>query len=366
MAENDTLLAFMTPTNRAEVSATKALAYILTKSDAAMEAFNYLIKDAIDPSLTPVYRVEAEVSYTTENAETGRPDIVGYDANGENRVIVEAKFGANLQEGQGGGYLGELSDNGKSVLMFLVPDYRIESLWNEVKSDVRRGNDNFGFLNRDVLEGIQAAQVIDSDSHLDKYLLMTSWRQLLEEIEEKTISELSLQSDIHQLRGLTERMDMERFRPIEENEYTKDFARRMRDLRRIYDGVVERCISQGLMNTQNLSTSGQPETGYGRYVSFSGKDSWFGVYFNLWIDEAFKETPFWLNLYSCDVPLLNQIRTRANLPQSNNTRLKDPTGKYFPISVKLDASLKAVIDSMVCQIERIAQAIKEATEDKPT
>ena len=357
MADSNTLLAYMILSRTAEVSATKALAYILTKSDHAMEAFNDLVRNAIGTELAPVRRVDVEVDFTTAGGSKGRLDLVGYDTEQENRVIVEAKFGARLLEGQGGGYLNQLSRKGAAVLMFLVPDYRVDVLWNEVIVDVRGGG---GISRFDQVENPGQIKCLRADSG-DRYLMIVSWRQLLEEIRQKAGDNLGIQSDIHQLRGLTERMDIEEFRPLQNGEYGDDFARRMRDLRRIYDGVVAELRERHGDITEGLSTSGQPETGYGRYLRFSGKEVWFGIFYDLWIDEAFAQTPFWLNLYSCDARLLERIRTEAVLRSSVNSVLRDPHGQYFPICVKPNVSLGDVIVDMVGQINKIGDAIEKAT-----
>ena len=151
--KNDTLLAYLVPAivTQVEPAATKALAYILNKSNAAMEAFNSLVRETTDKTVAPVSWVVAELGYTNSGRTEGRLDLAGYDSNRELRVIVEAKFGAALLDGQGSDYMKQLSENGKSVLMFLVPDYRINYLWDEVKRDIRNGNDRLDFTDEKIL-----------------------------------------------------------------------------------------------------------------------------------------------------------------------------------------------------------------------
>ncbi len=361
MAESDSLLAHMILdlrlTVQTEVAATKALAYVLTRSNDAMKAFNALVRDTTKWSVDAVESVQAEVAFENESEGSGRPDLEFYDKEMERRVLVEAKFGAKLLKGQGSVYLRRLSDNGTSVLMFLVPDYRIETLWEEVKADIIQEEDQVQFLEQQAPGRRRAARIINADS----FLIMVSWRELLENISQGVFDDASAQSDLHQLRGLTERMDVEQFQPLKEGEFSESFARRTRDLRRIYDGVVSQCTKQGVASTQGLSTSNQPETGFGRYLRISGKECWFGVYIDLWHDEDFYLTPFWLSLYSCEANQLARIRTRVGLHQSNNSRLKDPTGKYLPLVVKPDAGLDAVIADLVTQINKIATAMNNET-----
>jgi len=359
MADSDTLLGHMLLdlrlTIQTEVAATKALAYVLTRSNDAMNAFNAFVRDATNCCINPVESVQAEVAFEIAGEGSGRPDLEFYDKERERRVIVEAKFGAKLLKGQGGVYLSQLSENGTSVLMYLVPDYRIDTLWEEVKQDVNLGRAQVQIIERQPSGRCRIARIVKPDS----FLIMVSWRELLGAISQRVCHDATAQSNVHQLRGLTERMDFEQFRPLKVGEYSKEFGRRTRDLRRIYDGVVSQCIASEVASTQGLSTSNQPETGFGRYLRISGKECWFGVYIDLWLDEDFCETPFWLNLYSCEASHLAKIRTKTNNHQSNNSRLKDPKGKYFPLTVKLGAGLDAVVEDIVGQIKNIAVALRD-------
>ena len=139
MAETGTLLAHLILdvrlTGQVEVAATRSLAFILNKSAAAMNSLVGLISSQTGAGLEEIIGVVAEDAYQTEGG-SGRIDFVGYDANGEKRIVGEAKFDAAISQGQGGGYLHQLAKNGDAVLMFVVPDYRIDYLWGEVRRDV--------------------------------------------------------------------------------------------------------------------------------------------------------------------------------------------------------------------------------------
>ena len=62
--------------------------------------------------------------------ENGRPDVTGVNECGENQVIIEGKFWANLTSNQPGSYLAELTSEGH--LVFLVPERRRGSLTAEL------------------------------------------------------------------------------------------------------------------------------------------------------------------------------------------------------------------------------------------
>ncbi len=354
MAESDTLLAHLVPllTQQVEPAATRALAYILTTSETAMEAFNSLVRNTTDETLAPVRSVNAEAGYTAEDGSGGRLDLAGYDLNGELRVIVEAKFGANLLRGQGSDYLKRLSQNGKSVLMFLVPDYRIDSLWDEVKGDISKATAEIVFLDEKTLGKIRVTKISKSES----YLMMVSWRDLLQTIRQYTEDDAGTASDVQQLLGLTEKMDVEAFRPLVNGEYTGEFARRTRDLWRVYDGVVARWGNEDWISTRRLTSSRQPEYGFGRYFRMSGGECWFGVFFDLWAKDGLEATPFWLQLYQCNQEVLYDVSRTLDLPL-----VEDPFRRgrwcYFPIQLKRNAVLEEVIACVMEQIKRIADEV---------
>ena len=139
MAESDTLLAHLILdvrlTGQVEVAATRSLAFILNKSTSAMSSLVELISNQTGGHFEEIIGVVAEDAYQTEGG-SGRIDFVGYDTNGEKRIVGEAKFDAAISPGQGGGYLHQLTKSGDAVLMFVVPDYRIDYLWGQVRRDV--------------------------------------------------------------------------------------------------------------------------------------------------------------------------------------------------------------------------------------
>ena len=136
MDTRDTLLAHLVPTltSQTENAATKSLAYILNKSEPTKRALNEMIRAGVGVTMDPVEQVRVEVAAEDQS----RPDFVGYDVNGTKRVVGESKFWAPLGKGQGSVYLKQLA-SGPSVLMFVVPEARLISLWDDVVSDVEEG-----------------------------------------------------------------------------------------------------------------------------------------------------------------------------------------------------------------------------------
>ena len=94
---------------------------------------NGLAQEAV-PGLNPVTHVYTQV--TGEEGE--RPDLVGYDDEGIERVLIEAKFWAGLTENQPNAYLERSPDNSPSVLLFVAPEARLNTLWPELCRRIER------------------------------------------------------------------------------------------------------------------------------------------------------------------------------------------------------------------------------------
>ncbi|MDE2687051.1 MAG: hypothetical protein OXI16_06065 [Chloroflexota bacterium] len=128
MTLESTLLAHLTPmlTDRVEDMAVEALGYILSKSPASRNALNLMLKSGV-PEIKSVEQVRTQVT-----GDTGaRPDLVGFDADDAERVLIEAKFWAGLTENQPNGYLERLPKDRPSALLFVAPEARRDTLWAE-------------------------------------------------------------------------------------------------------------------------------------------------------------------------------------------------------------------------------------------
>ncbi len=350
MAESDTLLAHLVPsiTSQVEVAATKALAYILDNSASARTGMLNLVEKTAGVRLESVTRFVAEDTYKNEDGEGGRIDFVGYDLEGRKRVVGEAKFGAALLPGQGSGYLGQL-EKGNSVLLFVVPDYRIDYLWEEVRKDVEEGQSQWKLGETRTQNRINSADV---EGH-GGYLMMVSWQTLLLRMHESASGEAQTQADIRQHLGLTERLDRDALLPFGREDLSPLMGRRMRDLRIIYDDVISRIRNQDWV-TEWYGTNRYLQSGYGQFCQISGVGSWFGVYYSLWARGDCEETPFWLELDNCPYSLLSEIENTLNVKTVND--------KSIPIRLKLGVERQEIVDSIVDQLVTISQIIGESSQ----
>ena len=151
MTQEPTLLAHLIPrlTSGVEDAATDALAFILNKSPACRDALRALLREGEESyDLDALVRFDTQVTYK----DGSRPDMVGYDAEGAKRLLVESKFWATLLGGQASGYFDQLEESGSAVLLFIAPTTRLEILWGEITRQMESGS-----------KGIKLEEVSTSD-----------------------------------------------------------------------------------------------------------------------------------------------------------------------------------------------------------
>ena len=340
MPAESTLLAYLTPklTGRVEDMAVEALGYIFAKSPSSISALNRVLKSGAT-ELSPVMRVQTQVS----DENLARPDLVGFDEQGKERVLIEAKFWAGLTDNQPSGYIERLPSDGPSVLLFVAPETRRDTLWAELR---RR-------LTADLVDvsggdGLWSGKVGDSS----RYLMLTSWRSLLGQMANQSsdAGDSSTQIDIRQLQGLTERMDEEAFLPIQAAELAPAFPRRMLGLKTLIDDATQRGVSEKWINIDGLAIAAH-STGYGRYMRLGGSTVRFGVRFDLWAGNF--DTPLWLDYRTVRQHAVPLDKLRRILGMSHGE-------EYVPIPLPVGVEYEAVLDAVVDELQRIGRDIEAA------
>ena len=169
MADNDALLAYLVSSfpGNTENIATETLGHILARSDASIEALNDVVQSGVR-DVKPIAGVQTQVLHPDGTC----PDMVGFDEDKMERVLIEVKFWAELTDNQPNRYLDRLPGEGPAVLMFLTPDDRIMSLWPEL----RRRVEAEGKRLYDVESERRCMRVGDTERHL----MMVSWTGLLD------------------------------------------------------------------------------------------------------------------------------------------------------------------------------------------
>ena len=277
MAEIDTLLAHLSPsfTSQTENIAVEALGYFLNKYAGSRKGLDDVVRSGVR-NVKPVVRVRTQASAL----DGTRPDLVGVDEGGAERVLIEAKFWADLTPRQPHAYLDRLPDDGPAVLVFLAPEDRIVNLW----SQLRRRAQEAGRTLSDVDAERKCVRVDGSQRHL----LLVSWTGLLDRMSARTRDEEDADADIRQLRGLADFAEEGRFRPIRNTPE----APHMGDMQRTIDAATERGVTDGWASRKGLNRTPR-SYGYGRYLKLGSRVVWFGIHTGRWEQDG--ETPLWLD-----------------------------------------------------------------------
>ena len=109
-----------------EPAATQALAHILNASSDLARGFLGMLRQA-EIEFEPGH-IQAELGH-----EDSRPDLTIHDDHGHVRAFVENKFWAGLTDAQPVSYLGDLPEDLPAALLFIVPQQRVTTVWNELK-----------------------------------------------------------------------------------------------------------------------------------------------------------------------------------------------------------------------------------------
>ena len=123
------LLAHVAPglTLQVENLATESLSYLLRRYRTAHEAF-------VDLVSTIGYVPPGDLEFSTQvHMQHGSiPDLVGATMDGTGVLLVESKFWAPLTPNQPAGYLRQLSEDRKGMVLFIAPVGRYEELWQQL------------------------------------------------------------------------------------------------------------------------------------------------------------------------------------------------------------------------------------------
>lgn len=340
MMQNKTLLGNLVPriTNRVEDAAVEALGYILGESKASLAALNSLVRtDGVN--MPEIVRIRTQES----GEDRTRPDLSGFDKDGKERLLIEAKFWAGLTDNQPDAYLNRLLDDGPTALLFVVPRVRIPSLWPELQ---RRTGKELGPNVRD--EATPNAAV----NGTEKRLLMVSWDSLLYGMAERSKADNEppeIYSDVQQLLGLAQRMDSSAFLPLCSEELNSSIARRYFHFYRLFIDAIDRLYPEGAISWMG-SISNTSES-CGRYVTISGIRAWFGIHYPLWAEGGSDDTPLWLRL-EVSPDLVNKI--------SSQLGLRAAWTNHFPIYLKTGVERDEVLAAVVAQLQAIAEVIQAA------
>ena len=340
------MLAHVLPmfTNQMERAATEALNYLLNQSAPARRQLEELLHRA-GVSVEPILHCKTEVGEESK----GRADLVAYDSEDCERVLVEVKFWAELTDHQPNSYLTRLATEAPSVLLFLCPETRMEQLWVEIL-----GRCDLKFRAVEI-SGAGSLRIADIDKG-NRKLMLTSWQHLL-----TTIADGCSEQDKHniaQIEGLVAYMEKDRFVPWEETDLDGDIPRKIQGLRRLVIDSVERG-KRGHWGITEQSAKVSTGIECGQYLFLGGVGVWFGVDFGAWAKHG--GSPLWVQLNQEHLPEDGMALQRIKRNKTISKHLVDEHYYYFPIDLPVGEDVSSVVASVVKQLNGIARLIDSET-----
>ena len=350
-----TLLAQLAPMfgPHTENLAVESLGHILSGSAAARSGLSELLNSG-GASVGQV----AQVRTQAVGEDGARPDLAGVDQDGEERVLIEAKFWAGLTENQPGSYLRRLeSARQPSVLLFVAPAQRTDTLWAELCRQLSKSASGVAMDSQADADGLRSTKVGGGP-----YLMLISWRSLLNFMAARAsaASDSHTEIDIRQLQGLAEQQDEEAFLPLKQEELGPQLPRRVINLTGIVDDSINR--ADGTEWVSRGSRMVATKSGYGMWLKFSraeqvfGKaEVWFGLDYNRWA--RYRDAPLWLRF----APDLTAPAVRGRLEPLRHRRppelIESGGGRDIPIHLPVAKERETVLDAVVARLEEIARLI---------
>jgi hypothetical protein len=321
--------------------ASMGVSYILQSSKSARDSINTYIYNKTSIEL-------GNINYSTQNVgqKLERTDISGFDDDGKEVIIFEAKFWAALTKNQPIVYLNRLSDD--SVLVFICPKLREISLFEEI--DLTLNNNNIEH------------ETVGNVFHLDKnkFILIIDWNSILGLIKHALLQNNENISDIEQIIGFCEIIDNTTFLPIQDVELSPSIARRINSFADLVDKVIDKLRIHITINLDNLRATGQ-KYGYTRYFRCNNYGMSLELNMKYW--ENTFDTPFWLTIQNI---IGNHWEQTEELKKDLKTKASKNRIKFFlinkvlmfPIIPKIDLVEEDVIKYIS---EDIINIVKELT-----
>lgn len=322
--------------------ATEALAFILGYSDAARAAVTELTRDLGG-------QWPGGLTYRSQDIQEDgkRPDLVGTDEGGVRRLVLEAKFWAGLTAAQPCSYLMTLDEPG-SMLLFVVPAARIDSVWTELQ-------------HRAEADGLGTGAAVVSGNETKSWrlngpvLALCSWRRLLGSMRMMAGANADARAvaDVAQLEALCDRMDSEAFLPLSSEELTSSIGRRIPQFGDLALTVADLVSAQGIGVTKGMRASGG-NGWFGRYIVLENHGCL--VSFNAKHWATWGESPLWLKVLGPRWSYSPDVRTAL---EGSGIKFHDDPGQgcFVPLRIAQGAERERVVEELVEQVRRVAAAL---------
>ena len=337
MADERSLLSFIARghTVGREDVATNALYFILSRSNSAKRALSEFLGDDRGP-----LQVAAARPWGAD-ALGAIPDLACFDEADNLIALIESKFWASLTHHQPVTYWEKLPVDRPAVLLFLAPDYRIDSgsLWEQLVDRLHIAGHELGPADR------RESLLTASAKIGQQRLILTTWNVLLEKMALKAKDDGDVQAcfEIAELQGLATDVT------------ASENPRRDENLKKLIADAVKRVEQAGWANTDGL-TVGQGYEYYGRYLRLAGASAWVGVDFNTL--KQFPAKSLWVRFYAdpdAQMSLESVQKVLGDSAEPGSGWLKG--WACVPMGLPTGADRDAVVKAIVAELERIAKLI---------
>ena len=316
--------------------ATEALRHVLDLSDASVEALNDVAGSGVR-DLEPIVKVHTQVV----GADGTLPDLVGFDQEGRERILIEVKFWTSLTPNQPNGYLDRLPSDSPAMLMFLAPRDRTPTLWQQLRQRVTAA----GYK----LEEVDSERRSLRLGGTQKHLMVVSWRGLLDAMAARSRDggETGVEAEIRQIRSLARYADSGAFKPVPVGKDVVPVPNRLRLYKRLVDDATEKGVAQEWISRKGLRATPR-QHGYGRYVRIQGEVVWFGI--NTERFESSGQTP--LCVHFSDWVKVDRQGLRRELEM--------PDHEWAPVELRREVEYGQVLDGVVESLWHVSDAIAKS------
>lgn len=260
--------------------ATFSLQYLLTQSEKLNLAFTKRVADCMSVSFENTLKYDCQV--TGDSDEKERPDMAGFDSEGNEIVLFEMKFYASLTQNQPGTYLKRLKQNGGKGLLFVCPMARRTNLWAQLKN---------------LCSEMQVEDVNEFCINVDGIMLsIISWSEIIELLETVAASvDTAFSADIAQLKGYCNQLDSDAFIPFSDQDLSAGEAKKVERYYQVIDEVIDLlCADETLETSKKGTKASSYRKGYSRGLKIDNLT--ISLYYDrdMWKSPTSIETPFWI------------------------------------------------------------------------
>ena len=336
-----------------EILAAEALAYLLTTSPAMRDAIVEVCSIAARGLTGRTASVQFRTSGPWSNGEA--PPILGVDAEGVTRFVVDARFWSALAEDQPLALLRQLTMGRGGVLLVLAPAQRFTSLWAELRRRCRlaglpvHGDHAIG----DPIRWTRVGQ--------RQVMILASWSALVAAARSRLATSGDRQTMLHvdQLAALCAQLDADTFAPLTTEELAGGPVRRLAQLVQLVDDLARACEEAGLGAVEEAGWTGAGS--FGRRLRLGTTRLAVCLSVSRWA--TLRETPYWLLVYDTDGRPARGVEVRleplaSELPP-RLLRDGETDCPLVPLFPPVGVDRNAVLSELVRQVSEVARLLGE-------